>query len=201
MGHARVIENQVVEANFGLATPFVVDPRPDPGQLDPDSSGGPVLSEPRTVRQIQSASQAQTDPPPFIGAGGGEVSPAQAATPNRTVSSRQPWLQAVELEVDDLLPALAEVFSSGVFEPDSGDPPPPLRRVPPAKATDSSPVGVTVKYPNLDNDPSSDGWSMWWWSLAPVTALAGGLWWRYGPSLPWRSNVRHFARRPNTRMK
>ena len=198
-GQTRSVNDAVVEASFSLGEPLAtIDPEPPQPRIDPRVI--PSLSESRPVRPIQLPSQTQTLPPPFIGAGGGEVSPAQGTSSDRSVASRQPWLQAIEVEVDDLLPALAEVFSSGIFEPDSGDPPPPLRRVTnkPVTQTKDDPVDV-ASIPS--GDPSSDGWSLWWWSLAPVTAAAGGLWWRYGPAVPWRSGAHPIGRRANTRLK
>ena len=92
-------------------------------------------------------------------------------------------------------------MSSGVFEADPGDPPPPLRRVKDAKMTQVAPKPNVAASANLTGDPSADDWSLWWWSLAPVTALAGGLWWRYGPSVPWRSTAQRIGWRVNSRMK
>jgi hypothetical protein len=201
-GHARLVEDQVVEVTFGLAPPVIVVPVPPPEFSPPvaDRAATATLPQATPVRPIQSGGPIQSAPPSFIGGGGGELSPLTSGS-ERPAATRDPWLQAIELEVEELLPALAEVMSSGVFEADPGDPPPPLRRVKDAKVTQVALKPGVVAAANLTGVPSSDGWSMWWWSLAPISALAGGLWWRYGSSIPWRSTARHFPRRANTRLK
>ena len=82
-GHARVIDDQVVEVTFGLAPPVVIPLPIEPPPLPiVDSPVISSLTEPATVRPVQPAGPVPTESAPFIGAGGGEVLPILATSPN-----------------------------------------------------------------------------------------------------------------------
>jgi hypothetical protein len=205
-GQALTVNGNTVDANFaitqGTPDPTNVDP-PDPRieRPTPRNPGRGAAEGIIPRRELGAPIQSVRDP--FISPAGGRMSLVPPLLPEPSVPNRQPWLQAIEPDIDELLPALAEVLSPGVFDPDPGDPPPALRPI-------KKPDDVAQTESDTGNPPSGKGApedvtraggpSLWLWSLVPISALTAGLSWWFGPRV-WRWSAPYFLGRAKARAK
>lgn len=180
--HDVEVGEGTVNADFAIFQPEI------PTQLPvfagpPRVFGFPAVDAPPEITRLPELGPLQPAAERFFGSAGGDISAAPELSAEQGLPSPDPWLQAVEPEVAELLPALAEVLPRGVFDPDPGDPP-PLPREPPEPVTTAKPPLPMVVTPT--------SWSLWWWMVVPISAVVAGLWWKFGPAV-WRPKAQPYS--------